>query len=458
MQSEAAVETPKFHQGRVFEEKIVQALIVDHAFAEQMLEILNVDYFEQTHLKELTKIIFTYYNKYRAFPSMKMLASVVVKDSVASELLREQIIQYLRRIQTDPLNGDISYIKDESLDFCKRKALQKALLETLAHIEENKFDQIVPNIQKALLVGSEKDIGHIFLADDAFEKRMSENNRKPIKLPWTLINEKTQGGVGAGELWIVCASSGQGKSHALVDIGHAAACAGHTVAHYSLELSETVIANRYDARHSGISFDDLRLNKEKVRKTLETIKGKLIIKSYPTKSVSTMAIKGHLHKLAMQGDKPDIIVVDYGDLLRSHKRYDQKRLEEEAAYEDLRNLAGELGIPVVTATQTNRSALDEEVITQKHISECFGKFMVCDGFITMNRKKTDPNNNLGNMFLAKNRFGPDGIKFPMLINTAISKIEVLPPADEESDDDNSASIADLRKKLISFSKNSDNQQ
>ena len=445
------METQKFNKGKHFEEKIVQALICDHQFAEQMMEVLNIEYFNIEHLKEVTKQIFDYYNQYHAFPSFKVLV-LIVKDKVDNEIIQGQIIQYLLKIKNDPLNGDAEYIKDESLDFCRKKSLVMALEKTLEHIENKRFEEIVPDIQKALISGAERDIGHIYVDNDSFEKRMQKVNRNPVPTPYPELNAVTQGGPGPGELWTIAAPTGVGKSHSLVDWGHHAAKMGFNVVHYTLELDDISVGKRYDARYSSIPVNMLDSNKELVKKALEEVKGHLVIKYYPTKSATALTLRSNIHKLRIKEMAPDIVLVDMGELMRSRKSYEHKRFEEEVIFEDLRGLAGELRVPVVTVTQTNRASLEEEVITLKHVAECFQKAMISDVFITMQRRKSDQEETPGNMFVAKNRLGPDGIKFNTMVNCSISRIRIV-GAEEGMGDLVENSEERLRQKFKEFKDN-----
>jgi replicative DNA helicase len=446
-------QAPKFQNDRHFEERIIQALIVDHKFAEQMLEVLDLSFFNFDYLKEVASIMFEHHKKYRSFPSFKLLAGIVKKD-IEEGIVRDQIMAYLVKIRKEPLNGDLEYVKDQSLDFCRKRSLACALETTLDLIEDQRYDQIVPVVQKALVAGSERDVGHHFIDD--FEKRMQIEIREPIPTPWEDINGITQGGPSGGDLCVLCAPTGVGKSHGLVNIGYHALMLGCNVAHYTLELGEKNIAHRYDARITGIPPEQLVDHKDQVREMLESVPGKLIIKAYPTKSATVLTLKSHIHKLIMMDMKPDVIVLDYGDLMRSQHHYDQKRLEEESVYEDLSGLSKELNIPIWTATQTNREGLDAEVITLKHIAECFGKAMISDFFLTMARNKESTYTNIGNFFVAKSRLGPDGIKYPILLDTALSKIEILSPDDaiEGGSGDKEADLhARLRRSYKNFKQN-----
>jgi replicative DNA helicase len=426
----------KFSNDKHFEERLVQAFIVDHPFAEQMVEVLDLNYFNIEHLKATAKIIFDYYQNYKTFPSFQLLVHMV-KNELKDEILREKIIAFFIKIQKTPLNGDLEYIKEASLDFCKKRKLALALETSLNFIEERKFDEISHVIQKALQAGSEKDVGHWFLND--FEKRMAIVNRQPVATPWPELNLLLRGGgIAGGELAVICAPTGVGKSHALVDIGADAVINGLNVLHVSLELSEIDIGNRYDARFSGVITENLRDNKDVVKQAIDQLKGQLVIKSYPVSGASAQTLKNLLYKLKLKDFTPNVLIIDYADLMKSSKGYEQRRFEEENVYREVRALSQEINIPIWTATQTNRSGVDEKVLTLKHVAESFAKAQISDLFMTMMREKENSATTMGCFYLAKSRLGRDGIRMPIIVNTSISKIEVLSPQsfDEEAEEEN----------------------
>ena len=443
------IENKGFSKGSHFEQRLVQSLIIDHKFAEQMIEVLDLDYFGIEYLKKTVKILFTYYGKYNAFPSFNTLKCVVDKF-IDDGILKEQITSYLENIKKNPLNGDLEFIKEESLDFCRKRKLIIALGEATNLIEERKYDDIHSLVQKALLVGSERDLGHNFIED--FESRMIPEIRNPIPTPWVEINKLLRsGGPSGGELCCIAAPTGIGKSHILVDCGAAAAKSGKTVAHYTFELSEKDVANRYDANISEIPFDDLIKRKEEVKEKISNIPGKIFIKSFPTKSCGVMSIRNHLNRLRMRDVIPDLIVIDYASLMKSQKNYKEKRFENECIFEDLRGLGMEFGIPIWTAHQTNRESIEEEVITLKHIAEAFVIAMVCDFFITfnvVNRQQYLPTDNkLGNLYLAKSRLGVDGLVLPSTINTSMSKLNVLKPEENDTMENGETQEDKLKRRL-----------
>ena len=233
----------KFDKGNFFEERVTQALITDHKFAEQFIEVIDLDFFNLEHAKETISIIIEYYKKYTAFPSLKLLATIISSDT-KNQLVKDQCLVFLNKIVKQPLNGDLEYVKEASLDFCRKRSLMRAMSKVLDLAEQSNFDQISSIIQKSLQVGAEKNIGHVF--KEQIESRFIESQRKPVSTGWFYIDEIMNGGLGKGELGVVIAPTGVGKSHFLVNVGAACALKGLNIIEYTFELSEIQVANRYD--------------------------------------------------------------------------------------------------------------------------------------------------------------------------------------------------------------------
>lgn len=238
-----------------------------------------------------------------------------------------------------------------------------------------------------------------------------------------------------------------GKSMVLTAIGAAAVKQGKNVVHYTLELSDETIGLRYDANISGISLGALKPMKDDVFEEIKDIPGKLIIREYPTKSASTETLKNHLERLVQRGFDPDVVIVDYGDLLRPRRYSKEKRNDLETIYEELRALGQHFKCPVWTASQTNRSGLNAEVITMESISEAFSKCFVADFIFSCSRTILDKQSNSGRYFIAKNRFGPDGIICPIHMDTSRVHIEVYEPTGETKEDLEKASAKEQEARL-----------
>jgi len=403
-----------FNRGQHYEETLVHAIILDHGFAEQMLEVLDTNYLSLEYLKEVIQTISNYHKEFKTFPSFKLLGSIIYKET-SNELVRHECISFLKKTENVSMNGDLEYVKRSSLDFCRKRSLLGALNKVLELAEESNYEQVVSVVQKSLELGAERNIGHVY--SESVETRLTQEARVVIPTGWGELDKQMGGGLGRGEIGTIIAPSGFGKSHALVNVGASAAKAGFSVVVYSFELSEKHLGNRYDSYFSGVPIGEIPNNKDKIRSTIAEMQPKLIIKSYPTKSASIMTVRNHLSKLRLRNFVPDLLVVDYADIMRSTKNYDSKRFEHESVYEDLRGLAMELNCAVWTASQTNRSAIDDEVISLSKVSESYGKIMVSDFAATMSRRY---------FYVAKSRSGPDNLVHPYIINTTTSKMELMP--------------------------------
>ena len=162
---------------------------------------------------------------------------------------------------------------------------------------------------------------------------------------------------------------------------------------------------------------------EDVKKSVENVPGDLVVKHYPTKTASVTSLKAHMDKMTLQGKKPDVVIVDYADLLRGPSK--EKRHEElEEIIEDLRGMAGEYEVPVFTASQINRSGAEDDIITGTKIAGSFSKMMTADFVVSLARKIEDKLAGTGRWHVIKNRFGPDGMTFPSKANFSTGQIHI----------------------------------
>ena len=230
------------------------------------------------------------------------------------------------------------------------------------------------------------------------------------------------GGLGKGELGVIVAPAGVGKTWCLQSIGASGVKQGLTVIHYTLELNQNYVGLRYDSIFSGVTTSNIKYYKEDVQKKITSLNGKLLIKYFPTKSASVQTLAAHLKQIELSGIKPDIVIVDYADILMPTGFFREKRHAIGNIYEDLRGLAGEIEVPIWTASQANRSALEEEIIGADKVAEDYSKVMTADFVMSMSRKVEDKIANTGRFHIIKNRFGVDGITYPSKINTNIGQV------------------------------------
>ena len=412
--------------GKSFQEGLVQLIFEDRPFADQITEVLDTQFLELEYLRIFVSKVIDYRTKYGTHPSVEAMITILRTEmDTQDEVLQNQVREYFARIHTREMS-DIQYIKETSLDFCKKQNLKEAMMKSVGLLQNCSFDEISTVINEALKLGSDNNFGYDYLAD--FEERFQVKHRAPVTTGWQEIDTITGGGLGKSELGVVIAPTGAGKSMALVHLGAQAIKEGKTVVHYTLELQDTIIGTRYDSCITGYPLSDIRSFKEEVYEEITQLDGSLIVKEYPTKSATTNTIRSHLSRLIKRDIKPGLIIVDYADLLKPVIIRKEKRNELESIYEELRALSTEFQCPIWTASQTNRSGLNAEVITMEQISEAFNKCFVADFIFSISRTIEDKQNNQGKIFIAKNRNGPDGIIYPIFMDTACVKIHILPKA------------------------------
>ena len=404
--------------GTSFQSKIITSLIVNNKFTKQIIDILEISYFDSDSNKFLIKSIKDYFLEYKNTPTMEALKVLI--DDIENDVLKTTIVDSLRNAWNHRESPDLDFVQEKTLEFCKNQIIKNAIMESVELLDTQNYDGIKLVIDDAMKAGVERDIGHEYLT--GFEERMSEQVRECLPTQWDSVNDLMDGGLAGGELGVVVAPAGIGKSWVLSAMGAYAISQGLNIVHYTLELNEAYVGLRYDSVITGIANQNLKHYQEDIKEQLSKLDGELIIKHYPTKSVSVMGLRSHVEKCIMQGKKPDVIIVDYADLLRGHGQ--EKRHELEGIYEDLRGMAGEYEIPVWTASQANRSALEEDIIDASKISESYGKVMVADFVLSLSRKVQDKLAGTGRWHVIKNRFGPDGITYPAKVNTNTGKMDI----------------------------------
>jgi replicative DNA helicase len=404
--------------GYSFQIKVITALLTDKSFLQQISDMLQAKYFESDANNWIVTTIQEYFEEYKSSPTLEVMK--VKMEKIDNDVLKTQIVQHLKDAWKFTEAEDLEYIKDQALDFCKNQEIKRAILSSVELLKSGRYDEIKTNIDNAMKAGADKDIGHDYMT--SIEERYTEAVRFVQETPWDVINELLDGGLGKGELGVMVAPAGIGKSWALMNIGANAVKKGKTVLHYTLELNEAYVGLRYDSVITGIANQNLKHYQDDIKEQLEKLDGELIIKHYPTKTVSVMGIRAHVEKCIMQDKKPDVIIVDYADLIRGHGQ--EKRHELEGIYEDLRGMAGEYEIPVWTASQANRSALEEDVIDASKVSESYGKVMVADFVLSLSRKIQDKLAGTGRWHVIKNRFGPDGITLPSKMNLSNGQFNI----------------------------------
>ena len=408
--------------GHTFQIKSVASLMKNQSFLEQIHDILDEKHYDSDSLKWVVKECKQYYDEYRKCITLDVFK--VKTSEVENDVLKLSIVENLKEVFRHLESPDLDFIEDKALDFFKNQTLKNAIVESVEIMEsKGDFEQIKRLVDDALNAGTERNIGHEYI--EHIEDRYSETARTTVPTGWDVIDDLTQGGLGGGELGVIVAPAGVGKTWVLAAIGANSMKKGRHIVHYSLELNEAYVGLRYDSIFTGIANQNLKYHKDDVQSQMEKLKGDLVIKYYPTKSASVNTLSAHLKRITTLGTEVDMVVVDYADILKDTGGSKEVRHALGNIYEDLRGLAGEFQIPVWTASQANRSALDEDVIEATKVSESYQKIMTADFVMSLSRKVEDKIGNTGRFHVIKNRFGPDGITFPAKVNTNTGKMEIF---------------------------------
>lgn len=397
--------------GKEFQEHIAAVLCRAPLATARLSSIIDPDSFDNEDVAAVVNTVAQHYRDTHDLLSKQSIIENLKETNPDVNSLLEKLWEHDIR--------DEAHVVDTTVDFAKQRALEAAILESADIIsEDGPTDGIVKLIQDALLVGD--DIHNIgsFVQADLDERAMRYIRPETVyRIPTGLrhIDVAMNGGVLPATLNCFLGPPGSGKSFCLANVGFNAAKghAGCNVIHYTLEMTTPEVLERYDSLAAGSKVNILRtdnpnrfVDKLKVRQS-RLMSGDVLIKGYPTRSASVEDIRAHALMLRSYGFNPDMIVVDYADIIKAVRRLDESWHAQAGIYEDLRGLAGELSIPIWTASQGNRSSMDKEVLTIADIAESFEKAAVVDSLIGICRTLEEKDKGLGRFVLSKYRGGRD---------------------------------------------------
>jgi|TARA_B100001996_G_scaffold227813_1_gene175481 archaellum biogenesis ATPase FlaH len=363
---------------------ILKNLLLDEQYVRKTLPFIKAEYFADFLQQRLYEVISKYFTEYNAMPTKEALEIEVESLEGISDDQHSSVVQVIRSLDNEKSDSD--WILDTTEKWCKERAIYLALMESIKIAEGNddkKAPSSIPTIlSDALAVSFDNNIGHDYLQD--YEERYNFYHTTEEKIPFDLefFNKITKGGLPNKTLNIALAGTGVGKSLFMCHVASGALLQNKNVLYVTLEMAEERIAERIDENLLNLDNESLNqlpkmMYETKVQKLAAKTQGKLIIKEYPTASAHAGHFRALLNELALKKDfRPDIIFIDYLNICAS-SRYRAGGNVNSYSYiksiaEELRGLAVEANVPIVSATQTTRSGFASSDVDLTDTSESFG--------------------------------------------------------------------------------------
>jgi replicative DNA helicase len=400
--------------GNTFQIQLLNQIIVDKDFAHSIIDVIEPTHFENKYFKTLLQLVKEYYSKYDCTPSFETL-SQMVKSEFPQELMLKILNDTIKQIQNAPTEGS-SFVQEKSLKFCKQQELQKAITKSQKILDSGEFenyDKLEELVRAALQVG---ETGNKF--EDVFNNLddvLNEDFRHPIPMGIVGIDKLLKGGLARGELGVILAPTGVGKTTILTKIANTAFNNGYNVLQLFFEDNPKVIQRKHFTMWTGIAPDDLPNHRdevlEKARQVKEEMTNKLFLKKLPSDQYTMTQIKNMIRKMIADGHGIDMIVLDYIDCIVPDRNLGDEWKSEGSVMRGYEALCHELGVVGWTATQGNRSSISSEVVTTDQMGGSIKKAQVGHVIISVAKTLQQKEMNLATIAITKSRVGKDGVIF-----------------------------------------------
>ena len=400
--------------GNTFQLQLLNQIILDKDFSHSIIDVIEPSHFENKYFKTLLQLVKEYYVKYDCTPSYETL-SQMVKSEFPQELMLKILNDTIKQIQTASTEG-ATFVQEKSLKFCKQQELQKAITKSQKILDSGEFenyDKLEELVRSALQVGeSGNKIEDVFQnLDDV----LNEDFRHPIPMGITGIDRLLKGGLAKGELGVILAPTGVGKTTVLSKIANSAFNNGYNVLQLFFEDNPKVIQRKHFTMWTGIPPDELPLHREEVlekaRQVKEEMTNKLFLKKLPSDQFTMTQIKNMIRKMVADGHKIDMIVLDYIDCIVPDRNMGDEWKSEGSVMRGYEAMCHELGVVGWTATQGNRSSISSEVVTTDQMGGSIKKAQVGHVIISVAKTLQQKEMNLATIAITKSRVGKDGVIF-----------------------------------------------
>ena len=352
--------------GNTFQLQLLNQLILDKDFSHSIIDVIEPSHFENKYFKTLIQLIKEYYVKYDCTPSFETL-SQIVKSEFPQELMLKILNDTIKQVQDSPIDG-VSFVQEKALKFCKQQELQKAIVKSQKILDNGEFEnyeKLEELFRCAIQIGENNNkVEDVFMnLDDV----LNEDFRHPIPMGIVGIDKLLKGGLAKGELGVILAPTGVGKTTILSKIANSAFNNGYNVLQLFFEDNPKVIQRKHFTMWTGIAPDDLPNHREEVlekaREVKEEMTNKLYLKKLPSDTHTMTQIKNMIRKMIADGHKIDMLLVDYIDCIVPDKNLGDEWKSEGSVMRGFEALCHELNLVGWTATQGNRSSISSEVVT-----------------------------------------------------------------------------------------------
>jgi len=400
--------------GNTFQIQLLNNIVTYKDFANSIIEVIDPHYFDNQYFRIICQMIKEYYTKYEHIPTFDTLEQLT-KSEISSPMAQKSILDTLEQVKNVTDEGSV-FVQEKSLKFCKQQELQKVMVKTQSIIDKGDFesyDKLEEMVRGALQVGEvDKGTTDVFFNLDEV---LNDDYRHPIPIGVPGIDNLLKGGLAKGEIGVILAPTGVGKSTFTTKIANHAFNLGYNVVQIFFEDNPKIIQRKHFTLWTGIHPDDMSENKDevmvKVKHIKETMKNKLIMKKLPSDTVTMNQIKNQVRKMIAEGIKVDMIILDYIDCVVPEKNLGDEWKSEGSVMRGFEAMCHELDIAGWTATQGNRNSISSEVVTTDQMGGSIKKAQVGHVIITVAKSLQQKEMNLATIAITKSRIGKDGVIF-----------------------------------------------
>jgi len=421
------------------EQIILKNLIYNEGYTRKVLPFIRSDYFSDDAERIVFKEVFDFTNKYKNLPTHEALVINLTESKLLTEPQVRSAIELLTNIKDSKEETvELAWLTEQTEKFCQDKAIYNAIMESVSILDETRSGKSKGEIPKlladALGVSFDSNVGHDYIQDSEERYDFYHKVEARVRFDLDIFNKITKGGLPVKTLNIALAGTGVGKSLFMCHCAAAAISQGLNVLYITMEMAEERIAERIDANQLNLTMDELRtISKEDYERRFDIIKnktqGKLIIKEYPTASASVLHFRALLNELALKKTfKPDIIFIDYLNICASARIKPGGNVNSytyiKSIAEELRGLAVENNLPIVSATQTTRSGFSNSDVSLEDTSESFGLPATADFMFALITNEELEQLNQIMVKQLKNRYGDPNLFKRFVIGVDRSKMRL----------------------------------